>query len=123
MPTLLGVFERPDQIAAAARKLRDRGYTKLETFSPAPFPEVDDAVIQKPSPVRLYTLVGGLLGVVAGTLFATLIAAVTPLPARVSMTSVIGALTLGASVGVVFGVVPAGRAARLDPIDALRAET
>jgi putative ABC transport system permease protein len=72
--------------------------------------------------VAMATL-GGLLGVVAGTAFAQVIALVSPLPARVSLGSVIGALALGASVGVVFGVVPASRAARLDPITAMRAET
>ncbi len=66
MPTLLGVFDRPDQIAAASRQLRARGYDDLETYSPAPFAEVDDAVIEKPSRVRLYTLIGGLTGVVTG---------------------------------------------------------
>ncbi len=66
---------------------------------------------------------GGLVGVVAGAAFAQLIAAVTPLPARVSLVSVVGALALGGVVGMVFGVVPAARAARLDPITALRAET
>jgi hypothetical protein len=66
MPQLLGVFEQPDQIAGAAKRLRDRGYTDLETFSPAPFPEVDDAVDEKPSGVRLFTLIGGLAGVVTG---------------------------------------------------------
>ena len=66
MPMLLGVFEQPDQIAGAARRLRDRGYTDIETFSPAPFKEVEDAVNEKPSPVRLYTLIGGLVGVVTG---------------------------------------------------------
>ncbi len=66
MPTILGVFEQPNHIATAAKKLRDRGYTDLETFSPAPFPEVDDAVIEGPSPVRWFTLVGCLTGVVTG---------------------------------------------------------
>ena len=66
MPTLLGVFERPDQIAAAIRRLRDRGYNDIETYAPAPFAEVDDAVIEKPSTVRLFTLIGGLTGVVTG---------------------------------------------------------
>ena len=66
MPTLLGIYERPDQIAAAARQLRDRGYGELETYSPAPFREVDDAVLEKPSRVRLFTLIGGLTGVVTG---------------------------------------------------------
>ncbi len=66
MPVLLGVFERPDRIACVAKKLRDRGYANIETFSPAPFAELDDAVNEKPSPVRLYTLIGGLTGVVTG---------------------------------------------------------
>jgi len=66
MPVLLGVFEQPDHIAGAATRLRGRGYSDMETYSPAPFPEVDDAVDEKPSRVRLFTLVGGLLGVVTG---------------------------------------------------------
>lgn len=66
MPVLLSVFDQPDHIAGAAQRLRDRGFTDLETYSPAPFPEVDDAVDEKPSGVRLFTLVGGLLGVVTG---------------------------------------------------------
>ena len=66
MPQLLGVFEQPDHIAGAAKRLRDRGYTDMETFSPSPFPEVDDAVDEKPSGVRLFTMIGGLVGVCTG---------------------------------------------------------
>ena len=66
MPQLLGVFTEPGHIAAAALQLRERGFTDLDTFSPAPFPEIDDAVLPKPSGVRGWTLVGGLAGVVTG---------------------------------------------------------
>jgi putative ABC transport system permease protein len=65
---------------------------------------------------------GGVLGVLAGWAFAELVAAVSPLPARITGWSVMLAVALGAGVGVLFGVYPARRAARLDPIAALRAE-
>ena len=68
-------------------------------------------------------VLGGALGVASGWGLATVIAAVSPLPARVSLWSVALSLSLGAGIGVLFGVYPASRAARLDPITAMRAET
>ena len=65
---------------------------------------------------------GGLIGVLSGWLFALLVAAVSPLPARITGWSVGVALLLGAGVGVLFGVYPARRAAMLDPITAIRQE-
>jgi putative ABC transport system permease protein len=66
--------------------------------------------------------IGGLMGVLVGWGMASLVAFASPLPARITTWSVMVALSLGAGVGVIFGVYPATRAARLDPIDALRAE-
>ena len=68
------------------------------------------------------SILGGMIGVASGWGFAVLIAAVSPLPAKITWWSVVLAIGLGAGVGVLFGVYPARRAARLDPIAALRQE-
>ncbi len=70
----------------------------------------------------MLSLLGGLVGVAMGAGFALLIATASPLPARVSLWSVGIAVVLGAGVGILFGVYPATRAARLDPVTAMRAE-
>ena len=67
-------------------------------------------------------LFGGILGVLCGIGFALLIRAVTPLPASIQPWSVAISLAAASSVGLFFGVYPATRAARLDPIVALRQE-
>ncbi|MEP6729755.1 MAG: ABC transporter permease [bacterium] len=68
------------------------------------------------------SMLGGIIGVLSGWAFAEFVAMVSPLPARISWWSVALAVFLGAGVGVIFGVYPSRRAARLDPIAALRAE-
>jgi putative ABC transport system permease protein len=67
--------------------------------------------------------VGGALGIAVAWLAAILLDKFTPLPMSVPLTAVITALVVSASVGLFFGVYPARKAARLDPIEALRADS
>jgi len=66
---------------------------------------------------------GAAGGVAVGIGLAGAVAATTPLPAAVAPWSILVGVALGAGVGIVAGVYPASRAARLDPIAALRHET
>ncbi|HJS47754.1 MAG TPA: ABC transporter permease [Gemmatimonadales bacterium] len=66
--------------------------------------------------------VGAALGIGTGLVLAFAVRAFSPLPAAVAPWSIAAAVTLGVVVGMVAGVYPASRAARLDPIVALRAE-
>jgi putative ABC transport system permease protein len=68
------------------------------------------------------TLVGGLIGILIGSLAAFLINTFSPFPAVVQPTWVIIALATAMAVGLTFGLWPAAKAARLDPIEALRYE-
>jgi putative ABC transport system permease protein len=71
--------------------------------------------------ITLSTL-GGIIGILLGSLAATIIAALTPLPARLETWSVVLGVGITAAVGLFFGAYPASRAAALDPIEALRRE-
>jgi putative ABC transport system permease protein len=81
-----------------------------------------DLVSQFLSEAVVLAFFGGLLGVLAGVAIALLIRTITPLPATIQPWSVAISLTVASAVGLFFGVYPATRAARLDPIVALRQE-
>ena len=66
--------------------------------------------------------VGAAIGVFTGVALSVLLNAVSPLPATVSPLSILLGVVIGMGVGIVAGVYPASRAARLDPITALRQE-
>jgi putative ABC transport system permease protein len=65
---------------------------------------------------------GGIIGTALGFFVAWIISQVSPLPATVEVWSVVLGISMTAIVGLSFGLYPAMRAARLDPIEALRRE-
>jgi len=65
---------------------------------------------------------GGIVGTMLGAAIAVAIATFTPIPAAVETWSVALGIGITALVGLCFGLYPAMRAARLDPIEALRRE-
>ena len=65
---------------------------------------------------------GGLIGVCLAWFVAILVRSATPVPMAVPVSAVIISVALSASVGLFFGIYPATRASRLDPIEALRME-
>jgi putative ABC transport system permease protein len=65
---------------------------------------------------------GGILGIVLGFTIAQVVKAATPLPASVTLWSVILGFVVSVSVGLFFGIFPARKAARVDPMISLRYE-
>jgi putative ABC transport system permease protein len=68
------------------------------------------------------TLVGALVGLLVGGAITLLIRSVTPIEASTPPVAIVAALVCSALAGVVFGMLPAVRASRLDPVEALRYE-
>jgi putative ABC transport system permease protein len=65
---------------------------------------------------------GGVIGIVFGLVLALIITAISPLPMVVPIWGIVVAFTLSVSVGLIAGLVPAWRAASVDPIVSLRYE-
>jgi putative ABC transport system permease protein len=65
---------------------------------------------------------GGFIGIVLGFLVARIVSSATSMPSSVEPASIVLAMIMSWSIGLFFGIYPANRAAKLDPVEALRAE-
>jgi putative ABC transport system permease protein len=103
---LVSVTERTKEIGIR-RAVGATGFDVLKQF-------LTESVLQ--------CLLGGVLGILLGFLCASLLRQFTDFPAAVQTKVAVLGVALSSSIGLFFGIYPASRASRLDPVEALRAE-
>ncbi len=103
-------------LVSVAERIREIGLRKAIGARPA--------LIRRQFVVEagLLGLAGGVLGVALGVVGAFVIPTVTDLRIELSLPAAAVAIVVAMAIGMIFGVYPASRAARLAPIDALRSE-
>lgn len=79
-------------------------------------------VLQFMTESAVLAALGGIIGLTLAYGIVVLVRAVTPIPVKTPLSAVIISLTVSTAVGLFFGIYPATRAAKLDPIEALRAD-
>ncbi len=79
-----------------------------------------DIVFQFLSEATFISITGGIIGILLGIIMATIIDKTTGILTVVSFTSIIISFGVSASVGIIFGYVPAKQASEKDPVDSLR---
>jgi hypothetical protein len=128
MQGILASFAHIDAAVDAIRGLRAMGHRKLVVYSPAPNHEIEEALSHPVSPVRLFTLIGGLTGCAAGfgmTIWMSYdwpvlvggkpIASIPPyVVIAFELTILLGALSTVAAVGL-FSVLMGKRGVAYDP--------
>jgi len=111
-----GIVVMNIQLASFNERVREVGTRKAVGASPA------QIFVQFLSETILVSVVGGFLGIAVGKFFSDGIAALTRDPAPVTVGTAVWAIVFAAGTGLIFGMYPAIRASRLNPIEALRAE-
>jgi putative ABC transport system permease protein len=82
-----------------------------------------DILLQFMMEASVISAVGGALGIIFAFTIAEIVDRATPVPMAVPLGWVVASITISTLVGLFFGIYPAYKASRLDPIEALRAET
>jgi len=111
-----GIVVMNIQLASFNERVREVGTRKAVGASPA------QIFGQFLAESILVSLLGGFIGIFVGKLFCDGIAALTRDPAAITPDTIVKALIFAAGTGLVFGMYPAIRASRLNPIEALRTE-
>lgn len=111
-----GIVVMNIQLASFNERVREVGTRKAVGASPA------QIFSQFLSQSVLVSLVGGLLGLIVGKFFCDFISTLTHDAAVLTVSVAIKALIFAAGTGLLFGMYPAIRASRLNPIEALRTE-
>jgi putative ABC transport system permease protein len=70
----------------------------------------------------MISVTGGIIGVILGITLATLVSSIANIPTVISFSSIILSFGVAATVGLIFGIAPARKAAMQDPITSLRYE-
>lgn len=104
------------QLASFNERVREIGTRKAVGATPA------QIFFQMLTESVLVSVLGGVLGIFAGKFFTEGISMLTRNPAIITPGTIINALIFAAGTGLVFGMYPAIRASRLNPIEALRTE-
>jgi len=111
-----GIVVMNIQLASFNERVREVGTRKAVGASPA------QIFSQFLAESILVSVFGGLIGLFVGKLFTDGIAALTRDPAIITPDTIVKALIFAAGTGLIFGMYPAIRASRLNPIEALRTE-
>ena len=76
---VVGIYSYQDSVLEAVGKLKEAGYRNMRVFSPFPCHEIEEAIDLPESPVRFFTLFGGLLGAACGIGFTVLTSSSWPI--------------------------------------------
>ncbi len=64
--TILGIYDDFEAFLRTLRSLKEMGIKRISTYTPAAYHEVDEILEEKGSPIRFFTLAGGIIGFAAG---------------------------------------------------------